>query len=105
MKHQVDTLDGPLLDAAVAQAVFEDGQKPANIFAPSRLWDHGGPIIEREEITLARVPAGPRGREWMACANYSEAGSEGSRSFDSMPLVAAMRAYVRAKLGDEVDLP
>jgi hypothetical protein len=70
----------------------------------SASWAHGGHVIERERITLAVVPAGPDALEWMAVLNYSGA-TERTRSFDASPLIAAMRAYVASKFGEEVELP
>lgn len=68
-------------------------------------WNYGGPIIEREHITIAAVPAGEMAPlEWMATLNYIEAGCERTRMFDASPLVAAMRAYVASKFGEEIEL-
>ena len=62
-------------------------------------WEQGGPIIEREGITIAR-----RGKylysAWGAVLNDFEFDEEGST-----PLVAAMRCYVAFRLGDEVEIP
>ena len=63
-------------------------------FTPSTSWAQGGPIIEREEISLLPGP-------WSAQVFLED----GLRSFEgtgSTPLVAAMRAYVASKFGDEV---
>jgi hypothetical protein len=123
MKHRVSELEGTLLDAAVAKAegvnlidraVFRDGMREvyssAGVFRdnydPSTSWALGGPIIEREHITVAAVPAGPDAPlEWMGVMNYSVAGAERSRAFGSTPLIAAMRSYVASKFGEEVELP
>jgi hypothetical protein len=64
-------------------------------YAPSRKWSHGGPIIERERIT---IDAGQHGRLWVARKGAHE-------TTGPTPLVAAMRCYVASQLGDEVDLP
>jgi hypothetical protein len=70
-------------------------------YHPSEVWDHGGPIIEREQIEL--WPPGEKG------ASYTEwpAGDLASHLFGigPTPLVAAMRAYVSSKFGREVQLP
>lgn len=73
----------------------------AKYFEPSSNWAHGGPIIERESIAIQHQEYSDGSfREWVACS---------SRDFDSSngytgptPLVAAMRAYVAAKFGDQV---
>jgi hypothetical protein len=58
-------------------------------------WAQGGPIIEREKITL---------RSFKSCWQAS------IKSFvvdadKEAPLTAAMRCYVASKLGDEVEIP
>lgn len=81
------------------------------LFTPSRSWAIAGPIIESEHIDLTWVPAPEPDMgdpdTWDASVM---AGSHGcSRPVKSAegatPLIAAMRAYVKAKLGDEIDLP
>lgn len=94
-------------------------------FAPSTDWEQAGMIIERERISLSfkhrRHPYENGSGDW--CAHVFIAGSnmlipgsylsdqssgekEGAHllfSADS-PLIAAMRAYVTSKFGEEVDL-
>ena len=55
-------------------------------------WSIGGPIIERESITLTPSPTG-----WTAMWPERRNEAEGPT-----PLVAAMRAFVMSKFGDEV---
>ena len=62
-------------------------------------WAQGGPIIERERITL-RVDT--RGNRWVA---FLDGGRVTNRMPDHSPLIAAMRCYVASKLGEEVDVP
>lgn len=63
-------------------------------YDPSTNWEHGGPIIERERITVIAMPNGT----W--------ATSTPLHSFHHpTPLIAAMRCYVASKLGDEVEIP
>jgi hypothetical protein len=57
-------------------------------------WAQGGPIIERERITLNPLSK----TEW-AASNGIRAGVSES------PLIAAMRCYVASKLGDTVNIP
>ncbi len=71
-------------------------------YNPSGDWMQGGPIIEREGISIVRE--GDAGN-WVASVyNYAEADwhlhTEGRT-----PLEAAMRCYVASKLGDEVEIP
>ena len=124
MKYKTSELEGVMLDAAVAKAlgyVYLDGQKIApphspspserarllmspaltiddysEWFEPSGCWALGGPIIERERISLEFVNE----RDWGAFLT-----TKGFVSFHAAtPLVAAMRAFVASKLGDEVEL-
>jgi hypothetical protein len=66
-------------------------------YTPSTNWAQGGPIIEREGITV-----GPdTGLDWWI------AHIKGGVYIDHgpTPLIAAMRCYVASKLGDEIDVP
>ena len=65
-------------------------------FYPSSVWTHGGPIVERERMKIEPLRDGA----WTASArdmNHQIVGAIGSTV-----LVAAMRAYVISKFGDEV---
>jgi hypothetical protein len=57
-------------------------------------WEYGGPIIEREKITLEWT-----GEDWMAYIKHDD------EFFGLTPLIAAMRCYVASRLGDDVDVP
>ena len=74
---------------------FEDGYK----FSPSTDWSQGGPIIERERIDVSYT-----GLLWGAARQLNEY-EEPDEWFGPTPLIAAMRAYVASKLGDEVEIP
>jgi len=60
-------------------------------------WAHGGPIIEREKISINRETLA---NQWLACPY----GTRTARSGPT-PLIAAMRCYVASKMGDNVELP
>lgn len=78
---------------------FENGGHSRGPFFPSTNWLDGGPIIERERISLLpgeRNQVGPQIDGWIAEARSARA------QIGPMPLIAAMRAYVASKLGDEV---
>ncbi len=60
-------------------------------------WEQGGPIIERERITVQASQAG----DWRAFLGRGDT----IHARADTPLVAAMRAYVASKLGDTVELP
>jgi hypothetical protein len=59
-------------------------------------WAQGGPILEREKITIFI-----RDEEWFA---HSQLSTPEDFHGDT-PLIAAMRCYVASKLGDEVEIP
>ena len=79
-------------------------------YAPSTNWAQGGPIIQREKLTVMHDddwkfdPTDPEdnGERWMA--NTNDAYYE-STTYGPTPLIAAMRCYVAAKLGETVELP
>lgn len=124
-KYRVEELEGALLDAAVAKAegissvkisrgkycmAVLDRAKSArmDIYEPSIDWSQGGPIVERERIVLGHNGIGG----WTAFIDgqIASSGSDviviGGRTEDGpTPLVAAMRAYVASKFGQDVELP
>jgi hypothetical protein len=69
---------------------FEDQVR----WAPSTDWAQGGPIIEREGLTLTH-----QADLWAAQTDAD------LFAYGPTPLIAAMRCYVASKLGDEVDVP
>lgn len=75
-------------------------------YSPSSNWLHGGPIIEHERITVQASQAS----DWRAFLGdgTTNAGT-GRRASEKLiqtrgetPLIAAMRAYIANKFGDEV---
>lgn len=94
-------LDGHALDWAVARAA---GVPPHWTFQPSSNWEDGGPIIEREVIVLDYYPdeGRPGGGDWEAIISDSEIAVS---AMGPTPLIAAMRCYVVAMLGDDVEIP
>jgi hypothetical protein len=112
MKINTAELTGAALDWAVAMcegwqyttARDNTGQYPWLVkvgkdidpkqYRPSSNWAQGGPIIEREWVSL-----------WQVGRNYWKADKGGLHSAQSeTPLIAAMRCYVASKKGDEVDV-
>jgi len=79
--------------------ILGQNMKPTIVmYEPSLYWAQGGPIIEREGITLASP--NPIDSEWCAMLWGTQAKQSGLT-----PLIAAMRCYVASKLGDEIKLP
>ena len=66
-------------------------------YSPSTDWARGGPIIEREWITLG-VDTLSDGKSW--CARVSD---QHGYWTGPTPLIGAMRAFVASKLGEEVE--
>lgn len=62
-------------------------------YSPSTSWAQGGPIIEREHITVEWRPNYGRGLPWVAHIPHNNFSS------GATPLEAAMRCYVSSKLG------
>jgi len=80
----------------------EKGSYTYEWWCPTRIWAQGGPIIERERISLT-----PRDWGWDALYHdrlFEEDGSDHLMTGTS-PLIAACRCFVASKLGDEVDVP
>lgn len=118
---KVSELDGYQLDSWVAKALLIPPALHTELytnavdFRPSVVWAHGGPIIEREGILVVKMR-----EDWYAVhpeqgdTGYWGAGyvdvdlSSMDIDIDSVwmkaktPLVAAMRAYVAIKCGEEV---
>jgi hypothetical protein len=93
-------LIGPALDWAVAKCEGVPVEAPGYVWEIGKWvnqystdWAQGGPIIEREGIDLVKM----HGSGWHAELKRIAHGPT--------PLIAAMRAYVASKLGDEVEIP
>ena len=113
-------LQGAALDWAVAQAEGNvrlqydnrEGLIINNVlgwipYRPSVAWQQGGPIIEREGISVAADTTGMfEGFTWFATADDILVDPEDAVGVRGpTPLIAAMRCYVVSKLGDEVEVP
>jgi len=103
MKIKTSELTGAALDWAVARCEGGVGnnQLVGAWYSPSTDWAQGGPIIEREVISLIH----PKHDCWTAHC-YDKTLDDESYTLDGpTPLIAAMRCYVASKLGDEVEIP
>ena len=123
MKIKTSELIGPALDWAVAKCEGADGLREnphrfdrrliirlagRNVFMNclnfSTDWSQGGPIIEREGInTLVHVTVNGVITEWKAGKDWPM--SRFPYYTGPTPLIAAMRCYCCAKLGEFVDIP
>ena len=102
----------------VRDQLFE-GLHDSSAFDPSAEWHFGGKIIERERITIEAYHKPHKGAsandgwpknssgKWLASLRWIVADDgyqEGGGEFGDTPLIAAMRAYVASKFGEEVEL-
>jgi hypothetical protein len=99
MKIKTSELTGAALDCAVAICEHNVGWEPEGEDRDfySTNWSQGGPIIEREKITLA---PNIHHTKWSATLR-----GEAYIYWAQTPLIAAMRCYCASKLGHEVDVP
>lgn len=106
MKTKVSELKGMALNWAVAKCEGQDFPPIPNAegngyftFAPGycQSWAEGGPIIEREEISVGHRY---RYSDWVAGIDHKMLFSHGPT-----PLIAAMRRYVELKMGEMIDVP
>jgi len=116
MKIKKQELSGAALDWAVARAEEGEDLNPFwhphkdddGGFRPSTNWNQGGPIIEREGLGVGRKhQCDPAYCELNdpAVNHWARTSSGGFLSYGPTPLIAAMRCFCAAKLGDEVDIP
>lgn len=70
-------------------------------YSPFMNWEMLGPLLEREKISVEIKPHG----YWMASYQYNYADEKRFLTLGDTPLVAAMRCFVQATLGDEIEIP
>ena len=77
-------------------------------------WAHGGPVIEKEKISIKfygnDLSIQPWGAHMLLGWDDTPVEEHGpwpitSDAFGPTPLIAAMRCYVASKLGEEVEVP
>jgi len=117
MRQKTNELEGDALDAAVALAEGRLAEVhgavprpptwngtgrwlPLREFTPSTNPVQGGEIIAREDIWLTRTL-----QHWRASIYCEGKGQPVYRGTGATPLIAAMRAFVASRLGDEFDGP
>ena len=121
------------LHHASHQIVIPELPEPKCYYHPSTNWAQGGPIIEREGISIIRcdddyktdakgfttnkripVWAAEHGGGHSAHETYGSQGdywgdsyeiTEAYCSYGTTLLIATMRCYVASKLGDEIEVP
>jgi len=95
------------IDGGMVRLIGQPFDRHYDFWEPSTDWEQGGPIIEREGISLTSYldeedpywigSVECRYKDFNATAYYEEYGPT--------PLIAAMRCYVVSKLGDTIDIP
>lgn len=112
MKIKTANLQGAALDWALAKCEGRTWEAAESFTAYhdegemrySTDWSQGGPIIEREGITL-RVNASLPGY-WVAFIDFGGSNTNvKARQSAPAPLVAAMRCFVASRMGDEIEIP
>jgi hypothetical protein len=106
-------LTGAALDWAVAKCegktpslfIFRRTGQLASAHHYSTDWAQGGPIIEREKIGLLHAENTLPHQRWDAGETDETPNTLWALACGATPLIAAMRTYVRSKLGDEVEIP
>ena len=83
-----------ILDADLVDMETDDAQE----LRYSRDWAQGGPILDRERITI---------RQWTNMPSIHAYMPHDGAPWGAgpTPLIAAMRCFCRSKLGDVVDIP
>lgn len=110
MRIKTSELTGPALDWAVAKCegtgvYFDENDvefaTPLDGYTPSTDWSQGGPIIEREVISVVEH----QGKDyvWFAWEKYAK--NRKCTANGPTPLIAAMRCYCYAKLGKSINIP
>lgn len=113
-------LSGAALDWAVAKCegneiIFDPkwGTESGSWEKYSTDWSQGGPIIERQALSVYPFFCDGTKAGWSACDPHHLQYDENGEYIDGSdfaqdgptPLVAAMRCYVASKLGEEVEIP
>lgn len=119
MKIKTNALLGPALDWAVEVSKLLDQHTSGSMaesialrnvrvgISASTNWQVGGPIIEREKLSVGLIhprPSWAKEDTWWAKENRPDE-TPGWIGYGSTFLIAAMRCYVFGRLGEEVDIP
>jgi hypothetical protein len=75
----------------------------AKYIHPSTDWSQGGPIIEREGLTIGKVVSSHN--EWSAESFQDDGIRVRHLRYGPTPLIAAMRCYCASRLGEEAEVP
>jgi hypothetical protein len=84
---------------------MDEHGKVAYAFQPSTNWAQGGPIIEREGIEFWTYSSHQDEHGNFTSIKDAKHPSRAQHYSGPTPLIAAMRCYVAAKLGDNIEIP
>lgn len=103
---KANELTGAALDWAVAQCEgiqLNPAFKKSAWISYSSDWAQGGPIIEREGLSVSLNGDGL----WVSYRTETLFDDDYEHEYQTAdtPLIAAMRCYVASKLGEEVQIP
>jgi hypothetical protein len=94
-----EVVDGYIVNESFMTRWTDDECEDGVDYHYSTNWAQGGPIIEREGISVATDDVEP----W---CGFIEDDETNTLFFSGpTPLIAAMRCYVASKMGDEIELP
>ena len=82
------------IDDGDTSVYYDDEHDNLQVYTPSTDWKQGGPIIEREGISIVH-----QGDQWSAQTD------DDLFAYGPTPLIAAMRCYVASKMGDTIEVP
>ena len=126
MKVKTKDLTGPALDWAVAVASGATALQSDGIrwfftlhgsiyvlssgwggmsYQPSDNWVIGGPIVEREGISLRHLCITDDPFRWVATKKPSIKNMKPDGLYGPTALIAAMRCFCASKLGAEIEIP
>lgn len=125
VKVKTQDLSGAALDWAVAKAegfepmifpmsrmevAVSEGRHPNGSFSArgcnySTDWSQGGPLIEKYRVSFATMGTGPEDEDGNEPVVAITSGLNYKACNGKTHLIAACRAIVAARLGDEVDVP
>ena len=88
--------------------IFDNGfpiKATTGTIRPSADWAHGGPIIDREKISLKyNAHMVEFGQQWVSRIDSDPHGLAPRYGYGKTPLIAAMRAFVASVYGEYVNV-
>ena len=121
MRVKISALSGTALDWVVAkcegQALLDPhdneweycwnllGDNSGNYYFPSVDWAQGGPLIQREKMTLFYDEDGQTYSAYVSLFRQRGMSNRTRWRSGPTPLIAAMRAFCCSLLGEEVEIP